>query len=178
MPTWCGVKTASGNLRRCSSTRSRNAPGRVAGARRPVAAALITRRPWAAWSRAVARAVRAAGRSPVRPRLSAGLPGLAFGAVIGPGKLPAGVLPVLGASAGGAGSAADLQVSGRPGRLPFYAGAAPTFSCASRACRAAAALIPACPAITATVAPPDSADRAARAVAVALSAAGRARGAR
>jgi len=34
LPTWCGVKAASGNWRRCSSTRSRSAPGRVAGARR------------------------------------------------------------------------------------------------------------------------------------------------
>jgi len=32
LPTWCGVKAASGNWRRCSSTRSRSAPGRVAGA--------------------------------------------------------------------------------------------------------------------------------------------------
>ena len=33
LPTWCGVKAASGYLRRWSSTRSRSAPGRVAGAR-------------------------------------------------------------------------------------------------------------------------------------------------
>ena len=32
LPTWCGVKAASGNWRRRSSTRSRSARGRVAGA--------------------------------------------------------------------------------------------------------------------------------------------------
>src|SRR5580658_1472480 len=31
LPIWCGVKAAPGNLRSCSSTRSRSAPGRVAG---------------------------------------------------------------------------------------------------------------------------------------------------
>ena len=51
LPIWCGVKAVSGNLRRCSSTRSRSAPGRVAGARRPLAVAFSTRRPWAACSR-------------------------------------------------------------------------------------------------------------------------------
>jgi len=51
---------------------------------------------------------RLGGDRRVRPWLSAGLPGLAFGPSSARASCPPGVLPVPGASAGGAGSAADL----------------------------------------------------------------------
>ena len=95
----CGVNAVLGNLRRCSSTRSRSAPGRVAGARRPLAAALTARRPWAARSRAVSKAARAPSKFPAARALAASSAACAMASTFpaasvvtagsGPGSVPA-----------------------------------------------------------------------------------------
>jgi transcriptional regulator with XRE-family HTH domain len=96
---WCGVNAVLGNLRRCSSTRSRSAPGRVAGACRPLAAALTARRPWAARSRAVSKAARAPSKFPAARALAASSAACAMASTFpaasvvtaesGPGSVPA-----------------------------------------------------------------------------------------
>ena len=132
LPIWCGVNTVLGNLRRCSSTSSRSAPGRVTGVRWPLAAALMARRPTVAWSRAASRAVRAAVRSPAARALPAvpaawaraWMLAAASAAGSGPGPVPA-CFPLAVPSVGAAGwpaSAGCPLPAACPRRGPGWAG--------------------------------------------------------